>query len=216
MTANSTLVLMLVMALAGPAHADDEGEARAHYQRGRVQYNLGDYEGAVREFSAGYRLAPRPQFLVNLGQAWRRLGQLERAREMYQRFLADAPEGDRARPEVRELIAEVERELSRSRLGSEAARPAPRGTLPRYEEGSPEGALAARPNAGSDAASPARADAGDPGPRRSGWLRFWWALPVAAVALAGAGIGIYFLARPPGGGEPDCAAAAFGCLDLRR
>src|SRR4051794_25921696 len=86
----SRAALAVVLLVAGTLRAepDREERARAHFEAGRVQYNLGDYKGAVREFAEGYRLVPRPQFLVNLGQAYRRLGQLERAREMYNRFLA--------------------------------------------------------------------------------------------------------------------------------
>lgn len=127
-TASLSLAALLLLA-GGVARADDEERARAHFEAGRVQYNLGDYKAAVHEFAAGYRLVPRPEFLVNLGQAYRRLGELERAREMYERFLADAPPDDHARPQVRVLIAEVNRELARVRAA--AAPPSPRESFAR-------------------------------------------------------------------------------------
>ncbi|HZS39798.1 MAG TPA: tetratricopeptide repeat protein, partial [Polyangia bacterium] len=145
----SLAALALVAALAAAARGDGNQErARAHFEAGRVQYNLGDYPAAAREFAAGYRAVPRPQFLVNLGQTYRRMGQLERAREMYERFLADAPPNDRARPQVRELVGEVERELARTRAAAAKRRT---GTEPPDESARDE---SARDESSRDETSP--------------------------------------------------------------
>ena len=209
------LLLALSLALAATGRADEAERARAHFEAGRVHYNLGDYEAAVRELSAGYRVVPRPEFLVNLGQAYRRLGQLERAREMYQRFLADTPSSDPARPQVRALIAEVQREIDRVRA---AAKPPASEPEPEPVKADPATVpmVAPRIVAPPMVAPPivvAKTSHVDPPPPPSFWRRHWWIVPVTTVALAGAGVGIYFVVRPSGG--PDCNAAGLGCLDLR-
>ncbi|HUS66695.1 MAG TPA: tetratricopeptide repeat protein [Kofleriaceae bacterium] len=190
---SATLGLVLVL-LAGAAGAepDREERARAHFEAGRVQYNLGDYTGAVREFAEGYRLVPRPQFLVNLGQAYRRLGQLERAREMYDRYLADAPPGDKARAQVRVLIEEIERELTPATTAPEPA---------------------AQPEEGTATPAPRVVAAAPPARRAPFWRRHWWIFPVVGVAAIGLGLGIGLGVRAQG--ADDCGSS-FGCLDLRR
>src|SRR5205814_1288383 len=87
---------------AAPARADDETETRArgHYEIGQGLYRLGDYRAAIKEFAAGYELSHKPGFLVNLGQSYRKLGELGHAREMYQKFLATVPAGDPKRAQV--------------------------------------------------------------------------------------------------------------------
>src|SRR5437588_12384629 len=102
------VVLSLCAALAAPARAggDDETRARGHYEIGLGLYRLGDYRGALKEFAAGYELMPRPGFLLNLGQTYRKLGQLARARDLYQQFLAAAPAHGPPRPQAVRVPAE--------------------------------------------------------------------------------------------------------------
>lgn len=192
-TARITLLLTLLAATAARAAGDDEERARAHFEAGRVQYNLGDYKAAVHEFAAGYRLLPRPEFLVNLGQAYRRLGELERAREMYERFMADAPPDDHARPQVKLLIDEVNREIARR---ASAAPPQPQQNttltpIPELENPTPP----KPPNATNV----------------SFVRRNWWIFPVGGVVLAGIAVGIYFATRPT---PLNCSTAEFGCLPV--
>jgi tetratricopeptide (TPR) repeat protein len=197
---SAPIVLLLLVGGVALAAADDEERARSHYEAGRVQYNLGDYKGAVHEFAAGYKLQPRPEFLVNLGQAYRRLGELERAREMYERFLAEAPADDHARPQVRTLIAEVDRELARVH----AATPPP-ATGTTGEPGT------------TTSLTPVPELSGEPAtttpPRKSFARRNWWIFPVAGVVLVGITIGIVYAARPTSN-APDCTGASLGCLPL--
>jgi tetratricopeptide (TPR) repeat protein len=95
------------------AESDDAiGRARTHFEAGRALYNLGNYTEAQREFAAGYQLAPRPQFLINLGHCYRKLDNLPRAREMYQRYLAETRADDPLRTQAEQVLAEVEHELA--------------------------------------------------------------------------------------------------------
>jgi tetratricopeptide (TPR) repeat protein len=92
----------------------DTTRAKNHFEAGRALYYLGNYAEAIREFSAGYELTRKPEFLINLGQAYRKLEDLPRAAEMYQRFLdtapPTAPEREQAR-RVRDPFAGRERQI---------------------------------------------------------------------------------------------------------
>jgi tetratricopeptide (TPR) repeat protein len=111
--------------------ADAIARARAHYETGVGLYHLADYSGAVREFAAGYELSAKPEFLINIAQAYRGLGDSARARASYEKFLGTAPADHARRAEVRRLLAELPAEapaaLAPSALPGEppAARAAP-------------------------------------------------------------------------------------------
>src|SRR5262245_8458149 len=88
-----------LLALALTARADElESQARTHYAAGKALYELGNYSDALRELLAGYSLVPKPQFLLNLGQCYRRLGEPLKAREMYAKYLATSQPTDPVRP----------------------------------------------------------------------------------------------------------------------
>jgi tetratricopeptide (TPR) repeat protein len=106
-------LLVLLAALAGPARAADdvETQARAHYEIALGQFRLGNYRGALEEFKAGYELARKPGFLLNIALSLRKLDQRGAARDAYRQFLTEAPADDPHRPEVEQLIEELEGEL---------------------------------------------------------------------------------------------------------
>lgn len=181
------------MALAAVAHAqtaDELARARTHFEAGRALYNLANYTDALREFSAGYQLVPKPQFLINLGQCYRKLDDLPRAREMYQKFLVEAPANDPDRGPVEQILAEIEREL--------AARPAPPP---------PETAPAPAPTPAPVLVT------GQPKveKKRPFIARHWWIIPVSAVVVTGIVVGITLGTRPTN--RVDCSAATLGCID---
>ena len=190
------LWLALAMLIAGAAHAQSQDaiqRARTHFEAGRALYNLGNYTDAVREFSAGYQLAPRPQFLVNLGQCYRKLGghdNLVKARDMYQKFLDESPPADPDREQVKSLLADIDTEL--------AAAPAPPPPEPKVEPQPAPNVLVAAP-----------------AEKRSFHKRHPWAIPVittvAVLAVAGIAVGIYFAVKPSG--QVDCSSASLGCID---
>jgi hypothetical protein len=73
---------------------------------------MGRYDHAIREFTAGYALSPRPQFLLNIAQAQRRLGDLRAARDMYHKYLdalPDAPE----REQIGRILQELDEAIAK-------------------------------------------------------------------------------------------------------
>jgi tetratricopeptide (TPR) repeat protein len=102
---------------SGPARAPDPNterilaEARVHFEAGTDHYAAGRYEEAIRRFQAGYALVPRPNFLVNIGQAYRKLGNLVRAKEAYVAYVRALPEKGALRDQALQVLAEIEVQL---------------------------------------------------------------------------------------------------------
>jgi hypothetical protein len=193
-----------VLACAAAAHAqsnDDISRARTHFEAGRALYQLGNYDEALREFAAGYELAPRPQFLLNLGQCYRKLDNLEKAREMYQRYLHDAPVSDPERPQAQQILAEIDRQIA-DKQAAAAAAAAPPPTAPTGT------------SAATTSAPAATATLTTTAPAKKPWIkRNWWIIPVGAVVVGVAvGLGVYYGTRAP---DP-CSGANLVCWDLSK
>jgi tetratricopeptide (TPR) repeat protein len=180
------VAILLSAALATPAVAggDADERARGHYEIGLGLYRLGDYRGALKEFGAGYELAHKPGFLLNLGQTYRKLGELREARDMYRQFLADVRGDDPARPEAQKVLAELEDAVRRQpppppaaeSAGPEVTTPPPSSPQP---EPPPPVAVVAPPSV--QASAPRR-------PRRG--LRIAGiTIGVVGLGVVGAGIG---------------------------
>jgi tetratricopeptide (TPR) repeat protein len=173
-------VIALVAALASPARADDDSDtrARAHYEIGLGLYRLGDYRAALREFAAGYELVPKAGFLINLGQTYRKLGDLSHARDMYKKFLAEVPASDPARAQAEQVLLDIEAQLRAQPPPREEPTPPPPPPPPTVSE------------------PVAHVEAPPPKPRRRhlGLRVAGVALTVGGVALAGVGVGFAFVA----------------------
>jgi len=96
------LALGMVVMLAAAAHAD-RASSQAHYKQGMAAYALEDWDGAIKEFQAGFRDDPTPPFLFNIAQAHRQAKRLDDAIRYYQRYLDLSPDA-RDRAEVEQLI----------------------------------------------------------------------------------------------------------------
>ncbi|HEY2748892.1 MAG TPA: tetratricopeptide repeat protein [Polyangia bacterium] len=198
------VAIALAIALTAPmAHGEDDREARAraHYEVGLGMYHLGNYGDAVREFTAGYELSPRPEFLINLGQAYRKLHELERARDMFQKYLARAPADAPDRAQVRGLLAEVEAERA-AMPPSPTPTPAPAANEPTSASTASAPAIVSMPVVVAPTPS-----------RRHGLRRWWWTIPVGAVVVGAAvGVTLYFTLRSS---QLSCGSATIACVDLR-
>lgn len=76
-------------AMAAPA---DEAEGRRRWKAGQELYAQKRYLEAAREFEAGYAVAPRPLFLMNIGHAYRRANELNKAKSAYESLLRLQPD----------------------------------------------------------------------------------------------------------------------------
>jgi tetratricopeptide (TPR) repeat protein len=91
--------------------ADPRRRAREHFERGRELQNAGDFNGAIAEYAAGYALIPLPEFLFNIAQCYRLLGNKTAAIDYYERYVEAAPSGkgsSAARMHVQELQKQVQ------------------------------------------------------------------------------------------------------------
>jgi hypothetical protein len=158
----------------------DHSEAIAHYWR------------AVEEFRKSYELEPRPRILFALGQAYRKLGEFERALRAYRGYLAEVPNGV-WKQEAAQHVQELEAILTHQRA-TEAA-PPPGVPPPSVEEAGPREEVTngnkpagsvpptvdLQPQRGSGALSPpAYVDVGKP-------------MRVAGVVTADVGVGLVAL-----------------------
>jgi hypothetical protein len=74
-----------------------------HYDRGVVLYEQGDYQGAIREFVTAYCDSPESSMFYNIGQAYERMLDYEKAVAYLERFILEsAPDApNRKRAEIR-------------------------------------------------------------------------------------------------------------------
>jgi tetratricopeptide (TPR) repeat protein len=106
-----------------PSESANENSARVLFQRAEVKFNLGNFEAAAADYQAAYELDQRPAFLFNIGQCYRNLGNYERARFFYGRFLAADPRTPERR-ETEKLIAAMSKLLDEKNASKEEPSPA--------------------------------------------------------------------------------------------
>ena len=103
------MCLMLVT-FGRVAYADDPAErsAKRAYERGQKLFNLQKFDEALEQFQKAYDAKPIPDFLFNIGQCHRNLGDYDAAIFSFKKFLKLDPEAPN-REQVEQLIEELER-----------------------------------------------------------------------------------------------------------
>ena len=104
---------------------DAEAQARGHYDRGLVHYNLSEWDDAIQEFKAAYALSKAPGLLFNIAQAYRLKGDRAMAISNYKAYLRLDPTASN-RAEVEARIAELEKAVAGDRRREDTSRPPPR------------------------------------------------------------------------------------------
>jgi hypothetical protein len=175
-----------VVVFSSLAHAESgrEDQARKHFEAGQERYAEGKWREALSEFELGYALSPRPEFLVNFAQVYRRLGQHARALVECERFLATSPPPPLAE-QTRRLMAVIREEQARTAVDAAPLQPPAQPPLAQP----PPPALVQPP-----AVVP-------PPPRRS---RAWiWGVVVPGVAVVGVALGVGLAVAYPTTTWPD-------------
>lgn len=202
LSALSVACLLAVAPMVGAQDAVDAGaeddfeqRARGHFTVGRELVSVGRHAEARAEFEAGHALSGRPLFLFNMAECAFALGRTSEAREEYQRYLRDDPEGAGAH-------------TARARL--EALGPEPEITLPASQpEVSPERVdLEVVHSAPPAALAPAPARSTSTRSTRAWYARWplWTVVGIVVVAsVVGLGVG---LTRA---GGPTCGT---GCMTI--
>jgi tetratricopeptide (TPR) repeat protein len=133
-------LFLLLLVVSGAPTADDVSQAKVHFQAGKAHYQLGNFSDAIREFAAGYALTQSPDFLINLGQAYRAQGETAKALDMFDKYLEKAPADAPARKQVEALAASLREK--------EAPPPAPPQDAPVRAAEAPPRSAGARARAG--------------------------------------------------------------------
>lgn len=220
---------------AAPANID--AQAKQHFQAGEKLTNEGQYLKAFDEFSAGYILSSRPLFLFNMAECARLSGDLAKARDHYNWYLAKDPNGKLA-PKASERLAEIARILSTPAALAPAAPapvvvapvtpapttvPATAATTPAPKSVSGEAApapdltLHSSPAEGQASAAPAdlTVQSSKPEGTKPVWKRWQlWVGVAGGVVVAGVLAAVLATQIHPGSGA-DCSGSSCTQIDLR-
>ncbi len=102
----------VTLLLAGVAYAEEPEmrSAKRHFDRGQKLFTLGKFDEALDEYQKAYDASPLPDFLYNIGQCHRNLGDYEQAIFSFKRFLQLDPDAPN-REKVEIIIDELEDKL---------------------------------------------------------------------------------------------------------
>ena len=93
------------------ARADDAQKARDLFTQGNTFFDLGQFDQAIDAWQKGYQLKNDPGFLYNIAQAYRMMGDAQKAIFFYKRYLSNAPKAHN-RVEVEQKIEALQKQLS--------------------------------------------------------------------------------------------------------
>lgn len=179
-------------AVAQPAPASAEEEAKAKFMAGKQAYRLGEYDEAIALWKEAYRLKDNPAFLFNIGQAYREKGDLPRAVQFFENYLKEAPATASNRKDVEQRVAELkqliaDQKASASRPPNEPVELNPTTTPPPVLESDPTTTPdPVTPPVGSETPEEPRDGSGGGGSLRIAGLG------TAGVGLVLVGTGVFF------------------------
>lgn len=110
-------VLIVSQAPSRTAWADDPATrtARRHFDKADKLFALGRFDEALEQYEKAFDAKPIPDFLFNIGQCYRNLGDYEAAIFSFRKFLTLEPETPR-RAAVEQLIDELEAKKAQADL----------------------------------------------------------------------------------------------------
>lgn len=132
MRAVAFMLTLLASTVVLATENGDPAEARQHYQRATIAYNLQDWRVAIDEFRGAYAESGDAVLLFNIGQCLRQLGEYDAASRSYRAYLTSLRDAT-DRDQVRALIDQMD-EAARAQRRLQAAPPpgtiAPGRTMP--------------------------------------------------------------------------------------
>jgi hypothetical protein len=127
-------LMVALSAAPSAAQSNAKERAKALYQQGKTQFDLGNFDESVKLFKQAYATSPNPAFLFNIAQAYRQMGDCKQALFFYKRYLTVA--GDNARD--KDLVEGHIKQLSETCKASEEMKDKPPlGAMPPGEGGTP-------------------------------------------------------------------------------
>jgi hypothetical protein len=122
----SLMLAAMVMTMTGRARADDAQQARDLFTQGNTLFDLGQFDKAIDAWQKGYQLKNDPGFLYNIAQAYRVMGDTQKAIFFYKRYLSNSPKAHN-RAEVEQKIDALQKQLSAQDQAKEIPPPGPLG-----------------------------------------------------------------------------------------
>lgn len=211
------IAFLLLPASAMAAATGDAERARAAFQDGKQEYDLGHFEKALSRYDEAYRLDPKPAILFNIAQCHRLLGNYERSAFFYRRFLALGDAKGEAKTLAESLLREVElkqaevesarkaerearrlRELEQARAAAARAEAEQARKKKEVTQVAPADAPVRLQGPSTDAAAPVALNEGSQQPAvdSGGITKQWWFWTAVGVAAAGVGTGVWFATAP--------------------
>lgn len=188
--------LMLLLAVIGGTNArgDEDArtsEARQHYEAGMAHYQLEEWDPAIAEFEAGFRLRPSSEFLFNIAQAYRLSNRPAKAVSFFQKYLRMNPDAPN-RGEVERLIERAQADAANQEHQAAPPPPTPpvaAATVAAPSTAAPAASSSAMPAAAAPPSSQTTTTLTHSAPSRTpiykkGW--FWGVVGGVAVVAAGA------------------------------
>lgn len=90
------VLLCLVLSFSALAEEPTDERARTAAAAGKVAFDAGDFATAITRYQEAWRLKPVPSLLFNLGQSYRRAGNLTEALVSFRRYLETKPPAEQA------------------------------------------------------------------------------------------------------------------------
>jgi tetratricopeptide (TPR) repeat protein len=178
------MVLLAAAALVAAAPpANLEQQAMALYREGAALYQRGEYAKAIQAFRAADGLAPSPDYIFNIAQAYRHLGDCENALAFFREYVRLRPPAS-AQKVVRDGLADMDACVRQA------------GVAPVVPEPEPE--RPAAPPVMKPEPAPARAQLLATVEQRGESRMFVPGIAIGAIGVVAAGVGVGLWASAAG------------------
>jgi tetratricopeptide (TPR) repeat protein len=127
------LALLGLLALARPAEAGRgtdplakpaDPEALRHLERGDAHFRIQEFQQAIDEYRDGARLEAAPRFLYNIAQAYRQLGDYEKALWYFDQWIKTGKPPEEMRKAVEDVMAKMRDDLAKAAKNQPPTEPA--------------------------------------------------------------------------------------------
>lgn len=177
-----------------PPNADAIKKAEGHFNKGEEFRTFGNFEEAIREYLAGYELTGAPEFLFNVGQAYREKGDKRMAVAYYKKYLGLDSKGD-GMLFAKSHIEVLEKEIRDEEAAVAALKAKEQAAEAKRKADADAARKAAEATAKLEAEKAAKSKVSESeGRRRKTTARYLrlGGVGVAAAGVVAAGVGIYF------------------------
>ena len=128
---------------ADAQHTDLE-RARAAFKEAEMHFKLGEFKKALPMYKEAFRAKAMPEFLFNIGQCHRHLGDCTRANFFFRQYLTQVP-GTPHKTKVMRMVTECEAVIKNQQPGPAPVKPKPDPIKPKPDPVEPQPGAARKP-----------------------------------------------------------------------